>query len=222
MNHMLRFRFLLCDLDDTLYPMDAGIMKMVGERINRFMIEHLDIPPKIAPQLRNFYHQQYGTSMRGLILHYGINPESYLEFVHDLPLEQSIQPNPALDAMLSGICLSKVIITNASREHAQRVLSILGVAHHFEWIVDVRDFGYCSKPHRMAYQRTLHILAAQPGECIIVEDMARNLVPALQMGMTGVLVSNGQAATPPAPGAADYYIGDILDLRRAIQPLLGC
>jgi len=215
------FQSLLCDLDDTLYPPHAGLMKAVGDRISRYMVERVGIPPDVTQQLRRHYHDEYGTSMRGLIVNHSIDPESYLGFVHDLPLEQYIQPSAALDEMLTSIPLRKVIFTNASREHARRVLNVLGVQHHFERIIDVRDFGFHSKPHPLAYQRGLQILGACPPQCIIIDDSARNLAPAKEMGMTAVLVGDGQ---PPdarrVPGAVDLHIENILGLADAIQPLL--
>jgi putative hydrolase of the HAD superfamily len=217
-----RFRFLLCDLDDTLYPTHQGVMRAVGERISRFMIERLDIPSEHAPDLRRYYHDRYGTSMRGLILHYGIRPDDYLEYVHDLPLAEFIQRDPRLDAMLSRICLTKVVVTNASREHAERVLAILGVSHHFARILDIRDFGFHSKPHRAAYERSLHCLGAQPSECILVEDMARNIAPARAMGMFSVWMRNAGIDAPPGAPPADLCITDILHLAGVLEPIIGC
>jgi putative hydrolase of the HAD superfamily len=222
MNRTARFRFLLCDLDDTLYPVDAGVMKAVGDRINRFMCEYVDIPPEVAPHVRNYFHEQYGTSLRGLMLHYGIDPEIYLDFVHDLPLADYIRPNPALDDMLTSLCLTRVIVTNASREHALRVLDLLGVRQRFGRIVDVRDFGFHCKPHRAAYERSLQLVGARAEECIIVEDSARNLAPARAMGMLGVLVGNGSSTTQHALDVADIVIDSILELGEAIRPLIGC
>lgn len=217
-----RFRFLLCDLDDTLYPTHQGIMRAVGERINRFMVDKLDIPPQTAPELRHYYHDRYGTSMSGLVLHYGIRPDDYLAYVHDLPLAELIQRDLLLDAMLDRICLRKVIITNASREHAVRVLGILGVSRHFERILDIRDFGYHSKPHRAAYERSLRCLGAEPGECILVEDSARNIAPARAMGMFSVWMRNAHIEAPPGEQPADVCISDILHLADALQSIIGC
>lgn len=217
---MRRFRFLLCDLDDTLYPANAGIMKVVGERIGQFMVDHLDVPPEMAPSLRRYFRERYGTTMRGLILHYGIDPEHYLEFVHDIPLTDFIQPNPALNSVLGNIDLTKVILTNASREHALRVLTILGVQHHFAHIIDVRDFQYHSKPHRYAYWRALQILDAQPEECILVEDMPRNLAPAVAMGMFGVLVRNPYSEVGDGTDVADLYVDNILELADKLRPII--
>ncbi|MGQ9792374.1 MAG: pyrimidine 5'-nucleotidase [Anaerolineae bacterium] len=220
MNTTGRFRFLLCDLDDTLYPANAGIMKVVGERINQFMVDQLDIPPDMAPYLRRHFRERYGTTMRGLMLHYGIDPEHYLEFVHAIPLAEFIRPNPALGEVLGNITLIKVILTNASREHAVRVLSILGVQHHFAHIIDVRDFQYHSKPHRYAYRRALQILDAQPEECILVEDMPRNLAPAVAMGMFGVLVRTPYFEVEDGTNVADLCVNDILELADKLRPIL--
>ena len=48
----------------------------------------------------------------------------------------------------------------------------------------------------------------------MVEDMARNLVPAKALGMTTVWVDNGseQAAMRPTGATIDYRINDIGDL----------
>ena len=213
-----RFGFLLCDLDNTLYPPDSGVMAAVGQRMVRYIIERVDLPPDEAQQLKLQYYGQYGTTMRGLILHHGIDPEDYLAFVHDVPLEQYIQPNPNLEAMLDSIALRKVVFTNADGEHARRVLDILGVRHHFERIIDVRDIGFNSKPHLSAYRRILNILDTRPEECVMVDDSADNLVPAKGLGMLTVLVGDGSSSSVPSRDGADIHITDILDLAHAIRP----
>ena len=216
-----RFRFLLCDLDNTLYPPDAGVMSAAGRRMVRYMIERVGVPPADAEQLKLRYYRRYGTTMRGLILHHGIDAEDYLAFVHDLPLEQYIQPNPGLDVMLSSIPLRKAIFTNADQEHARRVLDILGVCHHFETIIDVRDFGFRGKPHVSAYRRILDLLDVRAEDCILVEDSVLNLAPARDLGMLTVLVGDGDRVGKTSGDGADIHISDILHLAEAIRTWLG-
>lgn len=192
-------------------------MTAIAGRINQFIVDQLGVSPERAAQIRRDYHDRYGTSLRGLIANYDIDPEGFLEFVHDLPLEEFLTPNPNLDEMLSLIPLRKVIFTNASREHAARVLDLLGVARHFERIADVRDFDTESKPHPHAYHRILQILDAEPDQCIFVEDSARNLAPARELGMLGILVGN---QVPEDNHAADIYIEEIMQLEGALHPLL--
>lgn len=212
------YRFLLCDLDNTLYPPESGVMSNVGRLISRYMVERVGIPPAEVDALKDKYYERYGATMCGLMTHYGIDPEDYLAFVHDLPLGHYIGPNPDLDVMLASIPLRKAIFTNSDREHAGRVLDTLEVRHHFERIVDVRDFGFYPKPHQSAYLRTLEILKAQADECFIVEDAARNLAPAKTMGMVTVLMASNPESGEDWPDAVDVRIPDILDLAGAIRP----
>jgi putative hydrolase of the HAD superfamily len=212
------YRFLLCDLDNTLYPPDSGLMAAVGRRMIRYIVERVNLPPDEAEQLKLEYYHKYGTTMRGLILHHGIDPEDYLAFVHDVPLENYIGPNPDLHTMLTRIPLRKAVFTNADGDHAMRVLDLLGVRHHFERIVDVRDFGFNSKPHPSAYQRMLDVLDTRPDECIMVDDSADNLAPAKDLGMLTVFVGNVSSPEAPSRDGADVHILDILDLADAIRP----
>jgi len=216
-----RYDFLLCDLDDTLYSSHCGVMRAVGERIYLYMVERLAFSPEETRRLRREYMEQYGTSLRGLVVHHGIDPEAYMEFVHDLPLEQLLWPDPDLDDMLAAIPLRKVVFTNASREHAVRVLDILGVRRHFEHIIDVRDFDYHSKPDPLAYERILSILNVGPPRCIMVEDSARNLAPARTMGMTTVWVSDGSQTAAAGDSVPDFRIPDIHQLAAVLDELMG-
>ncbi len=207
-------RYLILDLDDTLYPRRSGLMDLISERIGRYMVERLGFPPDRAEALRQRYYAQYGTTLRGLMEEYGIDPEDYLAYVHDVPLDAYIQPSPDLDRMLGRIPLTKVIFTNASEEHARRVIERLGVAHHFPIILDVRRLGYANKPDPEAYRRILQRLEAQGPECVFVDDSARNLRPARALGMITILVGG-----PPEEGA-DFHVPDILSVEPVVRRLL--
>jgi putative hydrolase of the HAD superfamily len=185
----MTIRAILFDLDDTLYPRSAGVLAQVRERILLYMQSRLGMAPDEADALRRHYLHTYGTTMRGLQLHHQIDADDYLDYVHDIPLHNYLVPNPALDRALASLPQRKVVFTNASREHAERVLDSLGVRHHFERIVDVRDVDFQSKPRISAYRRACQLLNLRPEECVLVEDNVRNLQPARQLGMTTVLVS---------------------------------
>ena len=62
------FRFLIFDLDETLYPRNAGLMQEIGVRINRYLIENLHLPQDQANELRKRYYNQHGTALRGLVV----------------------------------------------------------------------------------------------------------------------------------------------------------
>lgn len=206
-------RTILFDLDDTLYPPQAGVMDQIRDLILHYLQTRFNLSPEQADLLRRQYFLTYGTTMRGLQINHHIDPDEFLHYVHDIPLRQFLQPNPRLEAVLAAIPQDKIVFTNASREHAGRVLSILGIHQHFSRIVDVRDMNYESKPQPSAYRRICEFLNIQPGECMLVEDNIRNLQPAKALGMTTVLVTNGHDA---AADAADHVIARIEDIEKVL------
>ena len=100
---MIDGAILLFDLDNTLYPRDAGIMDQIRERMLRYICRNLDLSRAQADVLRREYFEAYGTTMRGLQINHNIDPDEFLPFVHDIPLADYIQPNPTLDAILDGL-----------------------------------------------------------------------------------------------------------------------
>jgi len=213
-------KYLFFDLDETLYPSRSGLMAGMGKLMSRYMEERLGMPPTEVLTLRKDYYLTYGTTMRGLQLHHGIDPEDYLAYVHDIPLENYIGPNDKLDKVLAEIETEKAIFTNASAEHACRVLAILGIERHFSHIIDVRATGYIAKPDPEAYHRALAISGATGDECLLVDDRVPNLAPAKELGMITVLVTNEKAATRQEPSQdADFVIGEAAEIGEVMQSL---
>mgnify|MGYP005855894763 CR=1 FL=1 len=213
-------KYILFDLDETLYPSQCGLMVAITRLMSRYVEERLGMPPSGVPALREHYYRTYGTTMRGLQIHHGIDPEDYLAYVHKVPVEDYVEPNDELDRVLADIEAEKVVFTNASKEHAWRVLKALGIERHFRRIMDVRDFGYMSKPDPEAYRRALEILGAEGVECVIVDDNVRNLAPAKELGMITVLVSNDETSLEqPQSKAVDFVIGEVAEIGEVVQTL---
>jgi putative hydrolase of the HAD superfamily len=186
-----RFQTLLLDLDDTVYPASSGLWEAIGERINQFMIEVVGIEPEQAPGLRRLYFERYGTSLNGLRLLHGIDPFAYLRFVHELPLQDYLSPDPALRLMLERLALTPVIFTNADTAHARRVLTVLGVNDLIDRIIDIVALEWVNKPLPDAYRRALSLCAEDdPRACLVVDDQVRNLVTAAELGMGTVWVGS--------------------------------
>jgi putative hydrolase of the HAD superfamily len=208
------YKHIIFDLDDTLYPRDNGLMGEVGRRIQAWLCENMALGWEEAIILRRKYFEQYGTTLGGLIEEHDIDAHDYLVYVHDIPLEEYIGPNPALDAMLGGIPLTRVVYTNATADYAWRVLGVLGVSDHFEDVIGIEDVGLLNKPYQEAYERVLVRLDTWGPECIMVEDSARNLNPAKALGMTTVLVDS-------APDwSVDYVVEDVLQVGQVVSKIL--
>lgn len=177
------------DLDNTLYPAAESLFVAVGLRIRDYIAKLLDLDLEEARRLQSHYFAEYGTSLRGLMICHGIDPVPFLDYVHAVDIGM-VAPNPALDAALGRIAGRKVIFTNASRDHAERIVERLGVAGHFDAIFDIVDAEYMPKPEPAPYEALVSRHSIRPESAVMIEDMARNLEPAATMGMTTVWLRN--------------------------------
>jgi putative hydrolase of the HAD superfamily len=202
------------DLDNTLYPKSSGVMQAIGGRINQYMVERLNIRPAEVTGMRDDFLKTFGTTLNALRRFYAVDPDEYLDFVHDLPLHLHLKYEPELDQMLERMELRKIIFTNADAKHARRVLSQLGILRHFESIIDIHLLDFVNKPSRRAYSTALEYASARPEECILIEDSIVNIIPAADLGMITVLVREGS----PKNGA-HHHISRITELENLIASL---
>lgn len=184
------FKSLYFDLDDTLYPSGSGLWDAIRDRMNVYMQKFIDLPLTEITAIRQGYLEKYGTTLRGLQAHYKVDAEDYLAFVHDLPLEQYIHPDPGLRTLLLSLPQRRWIFTNSDRNHASRVLNILGLAGCFDGIIDIHALDFACKPDKTAYERALRIAGDEiTADVVIFEDSVRNLTPARALGFYTILVS---------------------------------
>lgn len=181
-------RCLLFDLDDTLYPQASGAWGLVGDRIDQFLITEMGFPPGDVTALRSRLFQQYGTTLRGLQIEYEVDMDHYLRYVHDVPFQNILSPDPMLDQMLHSLPQRKVIFTNASADHARRVTTLLRVQAHFEQIIDVYTIHPHCKPEVEAFHTALAIINEVPQACLLIDDNPNNLETAKSLGIATISI----------------------------------
>lgn len=175
-------KFWAFDLDNTLYPAKSDLFSQVNVRMREFVGKTLNLEAGEAHKVQKAYFHEFGTTLRGLMTHHHINPQDYLDYVHDIDL-YPIQPNPVLADMLNELPGQKYIFTNASKGHAERVMDKLGIADAFSGIYDIVSADYTPKPAPEIYDDFLNTFEIDAQNCVMVEDMARNLKPAHALGM---------------------------------------
>jgi putative hydrolase of the HAD superfamily len=211
-------RTLFFDLDDTLYPSSTGLWDAIRGRMSRYMSERLGLPEQDVPALRRMYFETYGTTLRGLQLHHGVDADEYLAYVHDLPLKDYLEPAPRLREMLLSLPQPRWIFTNADANHATRVLEVLGLAGCFSGIIDLRAREFVCKPELEAYLLALELAGEpRPADCLLLDDSPSNLAPAYRMGFSTVLVSLDGRSHP----AAMHTIPNLLELPHVMPELWG-
>ncbi|MET4806913.1 pyrimidine 5'-nucleotidase [Limibacillus sp. MBR-115] len=182
------------DLDNTLYPATSDLFPQVSDRIRSYVQSLLGLDAEAAHALQKDYYRRYGTTMNGLMQVRGIDPKAYLDFVHDIDLSP-IVPDPRVIAAIERLPGRKLIYTNGSTPHAERILDRLGLSAHFEGIFDIVAADYRPKPGAAAFDSFLERHAVDPRQAVFVEDTARNLVPAHMSGMVTVWLDHGHPDT---------------------------
>ena len=178
------------DLDNTLYPHHLNLWQQVDDRIRAYIAEFLKVPHDEAFRVQKDYYRRYGTTMRGLMTEHGLNPDNYLEFVHQID-HSPLEPNPALGAALARLPGRKLILTNGTRKHADAVMRRLAVHEHFEDVFDIVAAELEPKPSAKTYERFLAMHSVDASTAAMFEDLARNLEAPHTLGMTTVLVVPG-------------------------------
>ncbi|HET7490585.1 MAG TPA: pyrimidine 5'-nucleotidase [Bradyrhizobium sp.] len=175
------------DLDNTLYPHHVNLWQQVDRRIGEFIAAWLKVGPEEARRIQKDYYRRYGTSMRGMMSEHGVRADDFLAYVHEID-HSPLQPNPAMGAAIAELPGRKLILTNASTDHVDKVLQRLGIDAHFEAVFDIIAADLEPKPAPQTYQKFLGDYRVDPTKAAMFEDLARNLVIPHQLGMTTVLV----------------------------------
>jgi putative hydrolase of the HAD superfamily len=175
------------DLDNTLYPHHVNLWEQVDARIRDYIAGFLKVTHEEAFRLQKDYYRRYGTSLRGLMEEHGLDPDEFLEIVHQIDYSP-LTPNPALGAAIARLPGRKLILTNGTRAHAEKVMRRLEIEERFEDVFDIAAAALQPKPRPQVYDRFLARHNVDPRKAAIFEDLSRNLEVPHALGMTTVLV----------------------------------
>ncbi|MEK9969747.1 MAG: pyrimidine 5'-nucleotidase [Ferrovibrio sp.] len=187
------------DLDNTLYPAECNLFVQVQQRMGDFIATTFALDAAAAAEKRKYFFHKHGTTLRGLMVEHGIDPVAFLDYVHDIDLA-ALTPLPALSDALERLPGRKLIYTNGTVAHAERIMRRLGVDRHFEAVFDIVASDYIPKPEAAPYHAMLRRHGVAPERAVMVEDMARNLKPAAALGITTVWIPTAAAWSQPDPG----------------------
>jgi len=205
----MTYSTIFFDLDGTLYANDNGLWDEIGARMNQYLELRMGMPADQVSDIRSNYFQKYGTTLRGLQEHHKVDEADYLAYVHDVPLHDYLQPSPELREILLSLPQECWIFTNADSDHAQRVITVMGLTDCFEGIIDIRSTNYACKPQVESFCQALSI-AGQPTEknCVMIDDSLRNLITAREVGMTTVLIGENNEIN----SEIDFVFPDLLSI----------
>lgn len=177
------------DLDNTLYPPEENIFSQIDKKMTSFISNNLNISFDEAYEIQKENFINHGTTLAGFMndKNNKINPDKFLEYVHDIDLSTLRKDNKLREVLLL-IPGKKYIFTNGTKHHAENVLKKLNLENIFQSIFGIKEANYLPKPNIKTYDLFLKNNKIDPKTCIMFEDMSRNLIPAKELGMTTVLL----------------------------------
>lgn len=175
------------DLDNTLYPHHSNLFAQIDVKMTGYIASLLSLPRDEARKLQKRFYLEYGTTLRGLMELHKIDPDDFLEQVHDIDYS-ILKPDPGLGAAIRALPGRKFIFTNGNRSHAEKAARQLGILDHFDDVFDIVAGGLMPKPHRDIYDRFVATHAVNGAEAAMFEDLARNLIEPKALGMKTVLI----------------------------------
>ena len=186
------FENWIFDLDNTIYDINAGVFKKISTRITEYIVTALSITREEANLVRSNMYKKYGLTLTGLMREYGIAPDEYLDYIHDVT-HPELKYDEQLKLNLNNLTGRKFIYTNASQNHSKNILSVMGIEAEFEKILDIKATQYLPKPDPKSYNimlKAFGISIDQIGNSIFIEDTAKNLRPAKLLGLKTVWIEN--------------------------------
>ena len=186
------FQNWIFDLDNTMYDINLGLFKKISNRITDFIMSKYSLDIDQAKKIQKEYYLKYGLTLRGLIVEKKLEPEEFLDYVHDVE-HPELEKNDQLISKIRILEGKKIIFTNATLNHAKKILKILELEHDFDQIIDIKDLDYIPKPDKRSYKKLLECLNLNKenlDKTIFFEDTVKNLIPAKELGITTVWMKN--------------------------------
>ena len=199
-------KFWIFDLDNTLYSGETRVFEQVDKRMSKYISEKLNVSILEAKEIQKNYFYKYNTTLNGMMKNHKIEANEFLEFVHDIDID-FLKKDMPLGEELKKLEGKKIIFTNGSKKHALNVTQRIGIDQYFDDIFDIVDCNFIPKPKMEPYKKLVEKHKIDPNLCVLIEDIARNLKPAYEMGMKTVWIENKE------PWAAKFSDSDFINYR---------
>ena len=192
MKNLVNIKYWLFDLDNTLYSGQTKVFSEVDKKMSAFISKKFQVDLVKAKEIQKKYFYEYGTTLSGLMKQDNIDPNDFLEFVHDIDISW-LPKDLKLKEELIKIKEKKYIFTNGSHAHVKNVTKQLGIDGLFDGAFDIVDADFVPKPHIDPYKKIVEKFNIDPTKSILIEDIAHNLEQAKNLGMKTCWLENDES-----------------------------
>jgi putative hydrolase of the HAD superfamily len=206
MKELTKIKYWIFDLDNTLYSGDTKVFDQVDKKMSKFISEKIKVSIEEAKVIQKNYFHEYNTTLNGMIKNHKIDADEFLEFVHDVDLN-FLKADKPLEREISNLEGKKFIFTNGSKAHVSNVTKRIGIEKLFDGVFDIVESDFIPKPSIEPYKKIIEKFKIEPQYSIFIEDIARNLKPAYELGMKTVWIKNDE------PWAAKFSDSDFINYK---------
>jgi putative hydrolase of the HAD superfamily len=206
MKELTKIKYWIFDLDNTLYSGDTKVFDQVDKKMSKFISEKIKVSIEEAKVIQKNYFHEYNTTLNGMIKNHNIDANEFLEFVHDVDLN-FLKADKPLEREISNLEGKKFIFTNGSKAHVSNVTKRIGIEKLFDGVFDIVESDFIPKPSIEPYKKIIEKFKIEPQYSIFIEDIARNLKPAYELGMKTVWIKNDE------PWAAKFSDSDFINYK---------
>ena len=205
-------RVWIFDLDNTLHDARAEIFPSMHAQMNAYIRRHFELDEAGANQLRSFFWERYGTTLKGLTRRYGHDPARFIRETHQFPeLASMVVGENALKHALARLAGRRLVFSNAPRHYVEEVLRALGVRRFFDAVYTIESTRYRPKPAFQGFRVLLRRHDLEAHRCALVDDQLENLRAAKRLGMSTVWVSGEARRRAPF---VDLRVKSVTELPR--------
>jgi len=204
-------KFWIFDLDNTLYSGKTKVFEQVDKKMSLYISKKLNVTTEEAKKIQKNYFHEYNTTLNGMIKNHEIDANEFLDFVHNINID-FLEKDLLLAKELERLEGKKIIFTNGSKKHALNVTKKIGIDQYFDDIFDIIDSEFIPKPSIKPYKKLVEKHKIDPKLCVLVEDIARNLKPAYEMGMKTIWIENDE------PWASKFSDSNFVNYRTSNLP----
>ena len=211
MKNLVEIDCWIFDLDNTLYPASVDLFGQINVKMSNYIMNLLDVDKVEADKMRAEYWRKYGTSLAGLMRNYKIDPDDFLNIVHDIDFSVLPKDLNLLEA-LNNLPGRKLVYTNGTVPYAREVLKYRWLLNVFDEIYGIEDATYVPKPFPEAFEIIFSKANIAHNRSAMFEDEVRNLEVPFKLGLKTILVSEVQSNKK----YVDYTIKCLSDFLRQI------
>ena len=192
MKELTKIKYWIFDLDNTLYSGQTKVFSEVDKKMSSFISKKFNVDLVEAKKNQKEYFYEYGTTLSGLTKKKNIDPNEFLEFVHDIDISW-LPEDKILKEELIKIKDKKYIFSNGSHAHIKNVTIQLGIYGLFDGAFDITDADFVPKPHIDPYKKMIKKFKLDSKQSILIKDIAHNSEQAKNLGMKTCWLENNEA-----------------------------